>query len=247
MEEELRVAVRARDRVLAAVSHDLRNPLNTIQLTSATLLSQLAGDQRWRRHLEIIHRSCLRMEHLIADLLDMASIGAGRLSIEARPEPADDVLREALELHQPVADERKIALILDAPAEGVLIECDRQRVMQVFENLVGNALKFCRAGDAITLGGERVDGAVRFRVEDTGPGISPELIAHLFDPYWSGPGAQTGVGLGLYIVRGIVERHGGSIEVESTVGRGARFSFTIPVAESRSGARRGQARWQNGG
>lgn len=229
MEEELRVAVQSRERVLAAVSHDLRNPLNTIQLTSATLLSQLAGDQRWRRHLEIIHRSGLRMDHLIADLLDTASIGAGRLSIETKRERADDVLREALELHQPLAEEQSIALFLCPLAESILVECDRQRVMQVFANLIGNALKFCRAGDTVTLGCERVDVAARFWVEDTGPGIQPELLARLFDPYWSGPGSS-GVGLGLYIARGIVERHGGHIEVQSTVGRGARFSFTVPIA-----------------
>jgi PAS domain S-box-containing protein len=231
MEEELRVAVQSRERVLAAVSHDLRNPLNTIQLTSATLLTQLAGDQRWRRHLEIIHRSCLRMDHLIADLLDMASIGAGRLSIDTKPERADDILREALELHQPLAHEQSIALIFRPLGESALIECDRQRIMQVFANLIGNALKFCRAGDTVTLGRERADGAARFSVEDTGPGIQPELLERLFDPYLSGPGSS-GVGLGLYIARGIVERHGGHIEVQSTVGRGARFSFTVPIART---------------
>jgi signal transduction histidine kinase len=230
MEEELRIAVRSRERVLAAVSHDLRTPLHTVQTTSATLLSHLAADQRWRRHLEVIHRSCMRMEHLIADLLDMASIGAGRLSIETGPEPADDLLREVLELHQPLADEKKITLTLRNVDGEVLVQCDRQRVLQVFDNLVGNALKVCRAGDRITLGGDRTEDAVRFWVEDTGPGIPTPLVAHLFDPYWSGPDARDGVGLGLYIARGIVERHGGAIDVDSQVGRGTRFSFTIPVA-----------------
>jgi signal transduction histidine kinase len=84
-------AVRSREQVLAAVSHDLRNPLNTILLTSATLLTHLSGDQRWRRHLEIIHRSCLRMAHLITDLLDMASVGAGRLSLQIKPGGRIDV------------------------------------------------------------------------------------------------------------------------------------------------------------
>jgi signal transduction histidine kinase len=230
MEEELRVAVQARERVLAAVSHDLRNPLNTIQLTSATLLSLVAGDKRWRRHLEIIHRSCLRMEHLIADLLDMASIGAAQLSIDTKPELADGIVQEAVELHGPLADERRISLVRAGTADGALVDCDRQRVMQVFENLIGNSLKFCRAGDTVTIGCTPGDDAVRFWVEDTGPGIPPELVAHLFDPYWSGPGKRTGVGLGLYIARGIVERHAGRIDVETALGRGTRFSFTIPMA-----------------
>ena len=176
------------------------------------------------------------MEHLIADLLDMASIGAGRLSLETKPELADEVLREAVELHQPLAGEKDITLVQRDQAEGVFIEGDRQRVMQVFANLIGNALKACRAGDAVTLACEPRDGAVRFSVEDTGPGIEPGLLEHLFDPYWSGPGARTGVGLGLYIARGIVERHGGHIDVESTVGRGTRFCFTIPMALDGGGA-----------
>jgi PAS domain S-box-containing protein len=230
MEEELRVAVESRERVLAAVSHDLRNPLSTIQFTSATLLSQLSGDQRWRRHLEIIHRSCLRMEHLITDLLDMSSISAGRLSLETKPECADEVLQEALDLHQPLAEEKRIALVLHGASDDVLIECDRQRVLQVLENLIGNALKFCRAGDTVTLASERTGDAVCFSVEDTGPGIQAELLPRLFDPYWSGPGSPSGVGLGLYIARGIVERHGGHIDVASTAGHGSRFSFSIPVA-----------------
>ena len=230
MEEALRLAVESRERVLAAVSHDLRSPLSTIQFTAATLHSQLSGDPRWRRHLEIIHRSCVRMEHLITDLLDMASISAGRLSLQTRPEPADDILRESFDLHQPLADEKKIALVLRAGSEGAPIECDRQRVMQVFENLTGNALKFCRAGDVVTLGSERTGAAVCFSVEDTGPGIQAELLPHLFDPYWSGPGSPSGVGLGLYIARGIVEGHGGRLEVRSTAGQGSRFSFSIPLA-----------------
>jgi signal transduction histidine kinase len=173
------------------------------------------------------------MEHLITDLLDMASITAGRLSIDTQPEVADDVLREALELHVSVAEEKKINLLIRANCEGVTVECDRQRVLQVFENLTGNALKFCRAGDTVTLGSELSAGAVCFSVEDTGPGIDPAVLDKLFDPYWSGPGSAKGVGLGLYIARGIVERHGGRLEVRSTPGEGARFSFSIPVSGER--------------
>lgn len=230
MEEQLRVAVRAREDVLAVVSHDLRNPLGTIQLSVATLLNQLASDPRSRRFLEIVQRSCLRMQHLIDDLLDMSSIVAGSLSLETKPERADDVAREALELHQPLADEKGIALARRGTPNNAFIDCDRDRVMQVFANLIGNALKFCRAGDTVTLGWENAGAAVRFWVQDTGPGIQPALVGHLFDPYWSGPGRRGGAGLGLYIARGIVERHKGRIDVESAIGCGTRFSFTVPMA-----------------
>jgi PAS domain S-box-containing protein len=230
MEEELRMAVRARDRVLAVVSHDLRTPLNTIQLASANLLGQLPDEPRGRRHVEMIQRSCLRMEHLIADLLDMVSIGAGRLSVEPKPERAHDIVREAWELHCPLAHEKGVALTRHDLAEGAFILCDRQRIMQVFANLIGNALKFCRPGDAVGIHAERLGHAVRFGVEDTGPGIAPEVLDRLFDPYWQGSETRSGVGLGLFISSGIVERHGGRIDVESAVGRGSRFSFTLPLA-----------------
>lgn len=228
MEEDLRLAIRARDSVLAVVSHDLRNPLNTIQLSLATIRQQLTSDQRLRRHHEIIQRSCQRMEHLIEDLLDMASISAGSLKIQPGSELAEEVIKEAAELHQPLAQEKGIELIHRAAPSGVTIRCDRRRVMQVFANLIGNALKFCRCGDTVTLDCEDAGENVRFSVEDTGPGIAPELVQHLFDPYWSGPTTRSGAGLGLYIARGIVERHEGRIYVESTVGKGTRFFFTIP-------------------
>jgi PAS domain S-box-containing protein len=231
IEQDLRLAIRSREDVLAVVSHDLRNPLGTIQLSSAMLLSKLGDDQRWRRHLEIIHHSCLRMDHLISDLLDMASIGAGRLSIEKHPEPAADVLREAADVHQPRARERAVTLTSDdSGLASVVVECDRHRIMQVFENLIGNALKFSRAGDAIALDAEVNAECVSFHVRDTGPGIPPAVVGHLFDPYWSEKPGRSGVGLGLYIARGIVERHGGKISVDSEPGRGTVFTFSIPRA-----------------
>jgi signal transduction histidine kinase len=129
-----------------------------------------------------------------------------------------------------LAEEKGIALIHRESVERTLVECDRQRLMQVFANLIGNALKVCRSRDTVTLGCEHAGRAVRFYVEDTGPGIEPESLGRVFDPYWSGSSTRTGVGLGLYISRGIVERHGGGIDVESIVGRGTRFSFDIPLA-----------------
>ncbi len=235
MEEELRLAIQARERVLAVVSHDLRNPLGTIKLAAGTVLGEGGPEQPWRTQHEIIQRSCLRMEHLIADLLDMARVGAGRLSVESKPELAEDITRDAAELHQPLADEVGVALRNCCEAEGLVVACDRQRVLQVFSNLIGNALKACRAGDVVTLGCEPAQEAVRFWVRDTGPGIAPELMPHLFEAYRTGDAGRGGIGLGLYIARGIVERHGGTLEVESTLGAGACFSFTIPAWAAQRG------------
>lgn len=229
MEDELRRALWARDNVLALVSHDLRNPLGAIEL-SASMIGDQVRDARAQRHLEVIRRSCTRMKHLIDDLLDTASIAAGRLSVALRTEPAGDVAREAFELHRVLADEQGIRLEYACDVGDAAIACDRDRVMQVFANLLSNALKFCRAGDTIRIECALADGYVRYAVSDTGPGIPPAQLAHLFDPYWSGTEGKRGAGLGLYIARGVVERHGGRLTVESVVGAGARFAFTLPIA-----------------
>jgi PAS domain S-box-containing protein len=232
IEQELRLAVRMRDDVLAVVSHDLRGPLGTVQLCATLVLGQLAADHRARRHLETIHRCCTRMEHLIDDLLDTASIRTGRLQLELKREPADAVVGEALELQRLLAEERRVALVCDGALPGLQISCDRERILQVFGNLIGNAIKFCRPGDTITVRGQRTGDDVVFSVADTGPGIPAQVVPYLFDLYWSGAEhTRKGSGLGLYISRGIIEGHGGRIWVDSALGAGATFSFTLPVDE----------------
>jgi PAS domain S-box-containing protein len=230
IEEELRIAVRTREDLLAVVSHDLRNPLGALQLGASFLLAEYGHDHRTRRHIEVIQRSCARMEGLIDDLLDIANIRAGRFNVELRPQMAEDVLSEAMELQEQMAVEKGIKLVRQSDLDGIQMRCDRDRILQVFGNLIGNALKFCRAGDTITVEGKAEDEHVQFSIADTGPGIAPELVPHLFDPYFSSPEhAKHGSGLGLYIVRGIIESHHGSIHVDSTLGKGATFSFTLPI------------------
>ncbi|HTJ47315.1 MAG TPA: PAS domain-containing protein [Kofleriaceae bacterium] len=231
MEEELRAAVRARDDVLAIVSHDLRTPLGAVQLAVHMLQALSATDHRARRHVEVIHRASQRMEALIEDLLDSENIRAGRLRLHTQPERALAVVSEAVDLQQPSAAEKGIALTLRSELGGDLVSCDRDRMLQVFGNLIGNAIKFCRAGDTITVTAEPDDREIRFSVIDTGPGITAEVLPHVFDAYWSGDEhVKGGSGLGLFISRGIVERHGGRIWVESTPGDGARFFLTLPRA-----------------
>lgn len=230
MEEDLRIAVRTREDMMAVVGHDLRSPLGAVQLSATLLLSQLGGDQRARRHLDMIHRACMRIENLIDDLLDTASIRAGRFVVETRSESLDEVVSEALELQRPLAEEQSITIVGTCHLPEIRVRCDRDRILQVFGNLIGNALKFSSAGGTITVDCARDGDMVRISVTDTGPGIKPEVLQHLFDPYWSGPDhAKYGAGLGLYIVRGIIERHGGRVWVESELGHGATFFFTLPI------------------
>ena len=150
--------------------------------------------------------------------------------MNARREPVDSVLAEALALQQPAAQEKGLSITRRTSVDALDIRCDRDRVLQVFANLIGNAVKFCRAGDTITVTADLDGDHVRFSVADTGPGIDPAIQPYLFDAYRSGSEhAKQGSGLGLYITRGIVESHGGRIWVESTPGQGARFFFTLPV------------------
>lgn len=232
MERELEAAVQMREELLSVVSHDLRNPLSTVQLSATVLTSHLAGDVRARRHLEMIARACGRMETLIDDLLDMALIRAGRFTLALATVPVDPIADEVIDLEQLRADEKRISIVQDyAEVRGVPVACDRDRILQVFGNLIGNAIKFCPPDGEIGVSG-RLDGdCIRFTVEDNGPGIAAAVLPRLFEPYWSGAEtSRKGTGLGLYIVRGIVESHGGRVWVDSAPGAGARFSFTLPRA-----------------
>lgn len=232
IEAQLEAAMRAREETLAIVSHDLRNPLNTVQL-SASMLQTHVTDDRARRHIEVIQRSCARMEHLIEDLLATASIQSGTLALETTVEDADSIVDESLELHQPLATESGIQIVRAGAVRGVKIRCDRNRVLQVFANLLGNALKFCRAGDQITLDAVALADSVQFSVADTGPGVPPDVAPYLFEAFRSAHSHRTiGTGLGLYIAKGIVESHGGTIWVDTEPRRGSRFSFTIPRTRS---------------
>jgi signal transduction histidine kinase len=171
------------------------------------------------------------MEHLIGDLLDMASIHAGKLKIERRSEQVDVLVHEAAEANEPIAAAQGIGFTIAADLPDLSVECDRERVLQVFSNLLGNAFKFCRRGDGVTLRAVRDGREVRFEVSDSGPGIPVEERPHIFEPYWSAERhGRKGTGLGLFITRGVVEAHGGRIWVESEPGRGTTFFFTLPVA-----------------
>lgn len=229
-------ALRTRDNLLALVSHDLKNPLSSI-LMSTSLIERAVdrgqGPENVRRHTGIIQRSAARMESLIGDLLDLASIEAGQLSVEHVPTDVDALLREALELHSPLAQDKSIALHLHVDPPGCQVAGDGRRLQQVLANLVGNAIKFtAQSGGRITLGAQRRDQDMEFTVEDNGPGIRAEDIGHLFERFWrAAHAAREGAGLGLSIAKSIVEAHRGRIWVRSQLGEGSTFYFTVPLAE----------------
>ncbi len=223
-------AVRAREQVLAIVSHDLRNPLNTVTLAAQLLqTSEMTGDDR--EQVDMIVLSAKRMNRLIADLLDITRLEGGkRLPIEPEAVDASSMLKEVYELFKSQAVAQQIALQCETAEGTPQVFADRHRVIQVLSNLIGNALKFTPSGGTIECVAERAAGEVVFRVVDTGPGIRKEDLGRIFSPYWQSERAERmGAGLGLPIVKGIVESHGGRIWVESEEGRGTRFYFTLPV------------------
>jgi PAS domain S-box-containing protein len=231
-------AVRARDELIGVVTHDLRNPLNAIQM-SAGLLRDAGLDRRseTRRWLEIILRTVRQMGTLVDELLDLSSIEAGRFSVTPSRASIADLFRDACDLLEPVAMERGVRLRTRVRGAEGGVWMDSSQLLRVVSNLVGNALKFTPRGGTVTLSAERGTDEVRFAVEDTGPGIAPEELPHVFDRYWQGrAGDRRGAGLGLAIAKGIVEAHGGSIEVASEAGKGATFSFTLPPAPAKAAA-----------
>ncbi|MDQ6886205.1 MAG: PAS domain-containing sensor histidine kinase [Gemmatimonadota bacterium] len=225
-------ATRAREELLGVVSHDLRNPLSAIAMCVSALAESLPEtDSGVGYMIDTIARSAELMNRLIQDLLDSAAIESGRVSMELTSQSPDRLIQEALTLLAPIAAERDILLIADVQPVLPLVRADRERVLQVLSNLVSNAVKFTPPGGRITLRAEQDAGMVRFGVADTGSGIPSEDVPHLFDRFWHARRAahERGTGLGLFIVKGLVEAHGGRVRMESTPGQGSTFSFTLPI------------------
>ena len=220
---------------LAIVSHDLRTPLGAVLLGSDNLLA-LDPEQGpdfaagVRRNAETIKRSAERMARLIEDLVDFASMQAGRFTIVKAPVSADAVLAATIEQFTALARERSLRLSVELEATLPALRCDQGRIVQALSNLVANALKVTPAFGRIRVGARGAARAVEFYVEDTGHGLSAEELPRLFDRYWRGARANyRGCGLGLTIAKGIVDAHGGRIWAESTLGVGSRFAISLPL------------------
>jgi PAS domain S-box-containing protein len=237
-EAALHLAVHMREEFLAIVSHDLRNPLNSILLGTEILQGANKLDPTSSGKVTLIHNAATRMSRMLSDLLDLSSMDAGHLSIERKPESVDALLAAAVEAASSSAAQREIRLetIIDEP--GLVAYCDRNRILQVLLNLVGNAIKFSRRTSRVCLEARRQLDEIEISVRDFGDGISASQLEHIFDPYWQAPNtAKLGTGLGLSIARGIVEFHHGQLRVESVVGRGSCFIFTLPGTPNRELAR----------
>jgi len=229
-------ATKARDDLVAVVAHDLRTPMSVVVMQSAVIQRLLAQDasergKRMRASAQIVGRAGERMSSLLNDLLDLAKIEAGRFEIMTSRQGAAPIIQDAYELLQSVCQARHLTLVPHPPMPDLPIQADPERIFQVLSNLIVNAVKFSSDGGEIHLKAVPIAGKLcEFSVSDRGAGIAPEHLLRVFDRYWQEkPARSGGAGLGLYISRGIVEAHGGTIRAESRPGHGSTMFFTVPL------------------
>lgn len=237
VETTLRDAVAARDRLLGAVAHDLRNPLNAIRL-HATRLSRGTRDRdRGAPHPAVaeIEQEAGRMTRLIDDLLDYARLESGSISLSLEEVQPTDIAAVSVHSMRALAQASNLSISADIPDTLPAIRADSDRLRQVFDNLLSNAVKFSFEGGTITVRAESRGKEVAFSVIDEGPGIPEEHHGRLFEPFWQGEAAgRRGAGLGLTICKQVVEAHGGRIEVDGH-SAGSAFTFTLPRVQDGAG------------
>jgi signal transduction histidine kinase len=227
-----RAATQARDEMLGIVAHDLRSPLAAAQLAASVLARQVPEDRREasRKPTEAIRRSIRQANRLVQDLLDVARLEAGTLDLQLKEVSPEVIVHNALDGYVGLAADAALTIDADIAPGLALVIADEDRIQQVLGNLLDNAIKFTPAGGVVRLAVQRDAEAIRFAVSDTGPGISPDHLPHVFDRFWQERAAdRRGAGLGLAIAKGIVERHGGRMAVDSVPGEGSTFAFTLPV------------------
>ncbi len=227
-------AIRVREDVLSIVSHDLKNPLTAANLAVQLMrrhLKKLPESSALDRTASSIQKSINSMRTLVQSILDIGKIQSGTFSVEPEPLAVTTIFQSLDEVMQTIAREKGVELCVEIPAIPRPVLADQSRIMQVLMNLVANAVKFTAGGGKILVSCQSQGGQQLFSVRDTGKGIPPTQLRKIFERNWQAPGtAAAGNGLGLFIAKGIVEAHGGQIWVESEVGRGSNFHFTIPAA-----------------
>lgn len=228
-------ATRARDEMLALVAHDLRNPLQTLSLSTVAMLNTPMSEAQRDRQLAIMQRTIKNMDRLIGDLLDVSRTEAGSFAINHSTVEPHALFGEILELFEAQARERDITLTCNVAPDIPSVSGDHDRLVQLLSNIIGNALKFTPPRGQVCAAARALDGALHVSIADTGPGMRREDLPHIFDRFWKADhSAGSGAGLGLRIAKAIAEAHGGRIWAESEPGRGLTVCFSIPCANKAS-------------
>jgi signal transduction histidine kinase len=231
-EEALSLAekeIARRSNVLAMVAHELRNPLAVISM-NVDFMAERRVDPEVREPAMEVQRSVARMMRLLQDLLDLARIEGGTLRVLKQPFDVGVLLSEILSAYEPLFSMRGVRFTCEPRAPGIVVKFDHDRVVQVLSNLLSNAMKATPSEGAVSLWAKRHADGIEFAVRDTGAGIAAHALPRVFNRFWQGssePG--TGLGLGLYICERIIAEHAGRIWVESELGRGTTFRFTLPL------------------
>jgi two-component system, OmpR family, sensor histidine kinase VicK len=227
-------ANRIKEEFLATLSHELRTPLNAVLGYTRMLRTGKLGAERQERAIDVIERNATVLHQLVSDVLDVSSIVTGKMRLNVLAGNLSAVVASAGDSVRPTAEARGVVLRIDAPATPVIVHCDSDRMQQVFWNLLANAVKFTpRGGEVAVTVGVR-DRSATVIVTDTGIGIKPDALAHVFERFWQGDSVNSrqtgGLGLGLALSRHFVEMHGGTISAYSAgIGKGATFTVTLPM------------------
>ncbi len=235
--DEAEEANRAKDFFLAVVSHELRSPLNAILGWSKILLTKEVDKETTKNALETIEKSARSQAKLIEDLLDSARVASGKLKMEFRSINICEIIKTVCNLQKSIADAKKINLEFSSDKDNIQVFGDAARLQQVFNNLLSNALKFTKEGNTIQVYVKTEDEIVQVFVKDNGQGISAETLPTIFNQFRQGDESTTrdssGLGLGLSIVKILVEKHQGKVQVESEgIGHGSTFIVTLPLCGS---------------
>jgi signal transduction histidine kinase/CheY-like chemotaxis protein len=236
--EQLRTANRLKDEFLATASHELRTPLSAVLGWARLLRSGRLPEAQLPVGLEVIERNAVAQVRLIEDILDGSRLITGRLHLEVRPHDLTDVVRTAIDTVRPAAEAKKIELVLHLDAAAAYVVGDPDRLQQMVWNLATNAIKFTPKGGRVEVRLQRVASEIHLTISDSGQGIAPDFLPHVFDRFRQADGGTTrrhgGLGLGLALVRHLAEAHGGTIQVASEgEGKGATFLVRLPVRSVR--------------
>ena len=233
-------ADRARRQLLADVSHELMTPLTAIRGYAETLgLPQfIPPSKEGQRAVKVIHEEGERIERLVKDLLDLARFEAGGISLALENVDVDEIFERVSERHAQAAQDKGVTIVIEPHDDDIRLVGDPHRLEQAVQNLASNALRHTPPGGAIRLGASRDDGKLKLTVADNGVGIPPQHLPHVFDRFYKADQSrsQAGSGLGLSIVKAIIDRHGGTVSVRSEHGAGTVFTILLPVQERREHA-----------